>query len=96
MKIAIYTKEGYLLFSNEDIQVGDPVFHLAHFYCPDGKNVYITDIRKDLCPAVTGWPDNPAIVEDLHYNKKDKIEEVRTSHGYSPKVGCFKYMGMRK
>lgn len=68
-----------LLFSNENLKVGDQVFPI---YTPYDKSFCFFDYAS-------GFPDEPHTIEELKRSDY-KPYETRTSHGYGPEEMYFK------
>jgi len=72
--------------TNENLQVGDEVFPVG--YGTIRGNDFDLEYF-DFRPYMSGYPDDPHTILDLHYSD-DKGYEVRTDKGYGPKKIYFK------
>ena len=77
-------------FSNENIQVGDKVFPIAHGRCLDGGGWILHGFRY-----LSGFPDEPHTILDLHHSDY-KPYQVHTDHGYGPVEIYYKIIKKEK
>jgi len=69
------------ILSNENLKVGDRVCPISRGRTYGDKHIHFEyDFRNFMC----GFPDEPHIIQDLHYSKNDKAYQVHTSHGFGP------------
>jgi len=78
--------------SNEDLKVGDETFPVSAGISKD--DVYIHE-RFEFARYMSGFPNDPHIIEDLHHNDQYKPYEIRTNHGYGPKEKYFKIISKK-
>jgi len=94
MKIEkIYKKLRYTL-SNENLSVGDEVYHIAKGRIDLKNNEFILK-ELDFRDFMSGFLNEPHIIIDLKYSS-NKAYEVQTTCGFSPKESYFKIIKIEK
>jgi len=78
--------------SNEDLKVGDETFPVSAGISKD--DVYIHE-RFEFARYMSGFPNDPHIIKDLHHNDQYKPYEIRTNQGYGPKEQYFKIISKK-
>ena len=71
--------------SNDNLKVSDEVYPIARGRITDNNEFILEEL--DYRDFMSGFPDEPHIIEDLYYSLQ-KSYEVKTSHGYSP-IECY-------
>lgn len=82
--------------SNEDLRVGDSVFPIANGRCLDNGGWILHGF--DFRDFISGFPDDPHIIEDLNYDssQQGKDYQVKTNYGYSPIERYYKIIRMEE
>lgn len=73
--------------SNDNLQKDDKVFPIARGRCLDDGGWILHGF--DYRDFMSGFPDEPHIILDLHYSNY-KPEEIRTDHGFGPIESYYK------
>jgi hypothetical protein len=79
--------------SNQNLQVGDEVFPIAHGRCLDGGGWILHGFAWE--DYVSGFPSDPHTILDLK-NSDYKPEQVHTDHGTGPIEMYYKVIKMEK
>jgi len=85
-------KNKIYVFSNEDLKVGDEVFPISNGIS-DSKTFTYKHEKFDFREFMSGFPDEPHIIKDLHYSDY-KPYEIRTDMGFGPIEKYFKIISI--
>jgi len=92
MKIEKITDRIRYTLSNENLKEGDEVFPIANGRGLDDGGWILHDFDfRDFC---SGWPNEPHIITNLNHNPDYQPYEIRTSHGYGPRITYYKIIKM--
>jgi hypothetical protein len=81
--------------TNSGLKVGDEVFPISEGHIDEDNKyvhtgIWLTEYFDGS--LMSGLPDDPHIIEDLHHSD-DKAYEVRTQKGFGPIEEYFKIIG---
>ena len=93
MKVeTIYNDIRYVL-SNDNLKVGDKVYCIGRGRVVNNNELIFHEF--DFRNFISGFPDDPDIIENLNYSEY-KPYEVKTDKGWSPKESYFKIIKKEK
>lgn len=93
MKIETVHNNIRYTLSNDNLKVGDSVYPIAKGRVVNNNEFIYHNF--DFSESMSGFPDDPDIIEDLNYSEY-KPYEVRTDNGWSPKESYFKIIKKEK
>jgi hypothetical protein len=93
MKIETHYNSIRYTLSNDDLSVGDEVYYMARGRIDDDNEFILNQL--EFSKHISGFPDDPAIIENLNYSSF-KPYEVKTNKGWSSKEAYFKIIKKEK